>query len=97
MVSDNTKQDILVTVIILAVIGGIAGAILYNQSLIKEDTTDNTNPVPNPNPNTNNNNNNTNDTNNNNMTDFEKICAIEPKAEVCIKPLASINGTNKTN
>ncbi|MDR4490803.1 MAG: hypothetical protein R2685_07865 [Candidatus Nitrosocosmicus sp.] len=97
MVSDNTKQDILVTVIILAVIGGIAGAILYNQSLIKEDT-DNTNHVPNPNPNPNNNNNNTNDTNNNNnMTDFDKICAIEPKAEVCIKPLASINGTNKTN
>lgn len=100
MVSNNSqlKQDLLVTLLIIAIIGGITGAILYKQQLDNQgpDNTDN----PNPNPPVDNNNNTDTDTNttnpdNGNVTDpqdyFEHICNIEPKADVCIKPLNNTN------
>ena len=110
MVSNSQlRQDLLVTLLILAIIGGIAGAILYKQNA------DNPGPI-NPPPPVDNNNNNNTDTNNTNtdpvdtnnttnpdngnVTDpqdyFEYVCSIKPTTEICLKPIGGFNDTNSS-
>lgn len=107
VLTKETKQDILVTLLIVAIIGTIAGTILYVQSLEKQVPPVIVEPNPDENQtNPDNNNNTTNpDTNttdpDNNVTEpdvdyFEQVCNIKPTAEVCIKPINSTNSTTTT-
>lgn len=111
MVSNSQlRQDLLVALLILAIIGGIAGAILYKQHADNPPGPENPNPPPPPvdnNTNTDTNNTNTDpvDTNttnpdNGNVTDpqdyFEYVCSIKPTAEICLKPIGGFN-SSETN
>lgn len=94
MVSCQTKQDILVSILVIAIIGGILGTLLYVNNIPPQQDDDNQTPPVDPIPDENQTtpDENTTDLNDNNVTEldnnqthFEQVCNIEPKAEVCIK------------
>ena len=111
MVSKESKQDLLVTLIIIAIIGTIAGAILYAQSIDKQVPNPPPPVVVEPNPDENNNqtnpdnnNNQTNPDNGDNVTDPDNNNSTNPDVDyfeyVCnIKPMAEvcIKPNNSTN
>lgn len=99
MVSKETELNLATVIVLSAIIIGIFVGVIYFHSISQQKDTeteipDNNNTNPNPPTDE-------NDTNTNNTTDpediqdyFDKICAIEPKAEVCIKPTNSTNSTS---